>query len=107
MIKMYGTTWCGDCHRARRVLDEMQEAYQWLDVDKDVEARQHLVGVVGKVKRAPGRVRRRYPHGGAVQCLAHRQDTGTAGQDRLLTVPSTGRMINRQDAEPPRTTTIG
>lgn len=50
MIKMYGTTWCGDCHRARRVLDELKEAYDWIDVDKDAAGKAHLVSVVGKVK---------------------------------------------------------
>ncbi|HEY4001255.1 MAG TPA: glutaredoxin domain-containing protein [Candidatus Xenobia bacterium] len=50
MIEMYGTSWCGDCHRARRVLDGMGEKYKWYDVDDDTAARQHLVAVVGKVK---------------------------------------------------------
>jgi glutaredoxin-like protein len=50
MIKMYGTTWCGDCHRAKRVLDELDERYEWIDVDRDKAAREHLVQVVGKVK---------------------------------------------------------
>jgi mycoredoxin len=47
---MYGTTWCGDCHRAKSVLDQMQEPYEWIDVEQDVVGRTHLIQVVGKVK---------------------------------------------------------
>jgi mycoredoxin len=50
MIKVYGTTWCGDCHRARHVLDGLSEPYQWIDVDQDAPGKAHLVQVVGKVK---------------------------------------------------------
>jgi len=34
-IKFYGVTWCGDCRRARRILDENQIPYQWIDIDQD------------------------------------------------------------------------
>ena len=50
MIKMYGTSWCGDCHRARAVLDGLQEPYEWIDVEQDASGKAHLVEVVGKVK---------------------------------------------------------
>jgi len=50
MTKVYGTTWCGDCKRAQKVLHDLSEPYDWIDVDDDQEARAHLVSVVGKVK---------------------------------------------------------
>ena len=37
-IIMYGTTWCGDCHRSKRLLDRLQVDYTWIDVDLDAEA---------------------------------------------------------------------
>ncbi|NTV38329.1 MAG: hypothetical protein HGA82_04035, partial [Anaerolineales bacterium] len=37
-IIVYGTTWCGDCRRARAVLDRLQVSYHWVDIDRDEEA---------------------------------------------------------------------
>ena len=37
-IIMYGTTWCGDCHRSRRLLDRLEIEYTWIDVDEDETA---------------------------------------------------------------------
>ena len=34
-IKVYGTRWCGDCKRARRILDEHQIDYDWVDIDQN------------------------------------------------------------------------
>jgi mycoredoxin len=39
MIIIYGTTWCGDCKRTRAFLDRNQIPYQWVDIDRDAEAR--------------------------------------------------------------------
>jgi mycoredoxin len=44
---VYATHWCGDCHRARRFLDEHHVAYRWVDIDQDREAE----GLVRKVNR--------------------------------------------------------
>jgi mycoredoxin len=35
---VYATNWCGDCARARRLLDEHRVAYRWIDIDRDREA---------------------------------------------------------------------
>ena len=32
-ITVYGADWCGDCHRARRVLDHTSARYRWIDVE--------------------------------------------------------------------------
>jgi mycoredoxin len=44
-IIMYGTTWCGDTRRARRILDENQIPYQWIDIDQDMEGRKFVESV--------------------------------------------------------------
>ena len=36
-ITVYGTSWCGDCHRSRRFLDNHNIPYTWIDVDEDAE----------------------------------------------------------------------
>jgi mycoredoxin len=41
-IVVYGTTWCGQSRRARRVFDENNIAYQWIDIDQDMEARRYV-----------------------------------------------------------------
>lgn len=37
-IRVYGTTWCPDCHLARRVLDGFDVQYDWIDITGDDEA---------------------------------------------------------------------
>jgi mycoredoxin len=44
-IVMYGTTWCGDTRRARRIFDENNIAYTWIDIDQDMEARKYVESV--------------------------------------------------------------
>lgn len=39
-IKIYGTTWCGDCRRAKAFFDKNQIPYAWIDIDRDPAARQ-------------------------------------------------------------------
>lgn len=34
-ITVYGADWCPDCRRAKRILDEHQTTYRWVDIDKD------------------------------------------------------------------------
>ena len=37
-IVMYGTTWCGDCHRAKRFFDARGIAFDWIDIEQDEAA---------------------------------------------------------------------
>jgi mycoredoxin len=37
-IIMYGTTWCPDCHRAKRVFEAKGVAYKWIDLAEDPNA---------------------------------------------------------------------
>ncbi|MDY6868617.1 MAG: glutaredoxin domain-containing protein [Chloroflexota bacterium] len=41
-IKMYGTRWCGDTFRARKVLDEVGMDYEYIDINKDAEGEQFV-----------------------------------------------------------------
>ncbi|MEP7136255.1 MAG: mycoredoxin [Chloroflexota bacterium] len=36
-ITVYRTDWCGDCRRAKRILEERQIPYLWVDIEKDRE----------------------------------------------------------------------
>ena len=44
-IILYGTTWCGDCHRSRRLLDRHEIPYTWIDVDRNPEAKAYIRSV--------------------------------------------------------------
>ncbi len=37
-VTVYGTTWCGDCRRAKRILDERMVQYKWIDIDAEPAA---------------------------------------------------------------------
>jgi glutaredoxin len=39
VITVYGADWCGDCHRARRQLDDAGVAYRYVDLGQDAAAR--------------------------------------------------------------------
>jgi mycoredoxin len=38
LIKVYGTTWCPDCTRAKQVLGKNKVAFEWIDIEKDAAA---------------------------------------------------------------------
>ncbi len=42
-IKVYGADWCPDCRRAKRLLDERQVQYAWVDIDKDREGEKFVL----------------------------------------------------------------
>ena len=52
-ITVYGTTWCGDCHRAKRVLDERGVSYTWIDVDADRAAQAVVLRLNGGLRSVP------------------------------------------------------
>jgi mycoredoxin len=37
-IIVYGTKWCGDTLRARRIFDNNQIQYEWVDIDQTPDA---------------------------------------------------------------------
>lgn len=52
-ITMYMTTWCGDCHMAKRVLDSHDIAYNPIDIEADAQARDYVVKVNGGYRSVP------------------------------------------------------
>jgi mycoredoxin len=50
-VIVYGTAWCGDCHRSRKCLDRNGVQYRYVDIDEKAE-------LVGLVERLNGGMRR-------------------------------------------------
>jgi mycoredoxin len=44
-IVVYSTAWCGDCRRAKRVLDRLGARYRWIDVDSDDAAADRVIRI--------------------------------------------------------------
>ncbi|OIN93241.1 MAG: NrdH-redoxin [Anaerolineae bacterium CG03_land_8_20_14_0_80_58_20] len=42
-ITAYGADWCPDCRRAKRILDERQAPYRWVDIDRDREGEKFVI----------------------------------------------------------------
>lgn len=42
-ITVYGADWCPDCRRAKRILDERQALYHWVDIDRDREGEKFVI----------------------------------------------------------------
>ena len=41
-IKMYGTSWCSDCHRAKSVFENFKVTYTYIDFDKNPEGKEFV-----------------------------------------------------------------
>lgn len=41
-IRLYGAHWCPDCKRSRTFLGEHRIAYQFIDIDQDIEAQEYV-----------------------------------------------------------------
>lgn len=50
-IILYGTSWCGDCRRARRILAENKTSYQDIDIETDPRAA-HFVEELNRGSRS-------------------------------------------------------
>jgi mycoredoxin len=44
-IVVYGTSWCPDCRRAQRVLDQSGVAYTYVNIEENEEAAEYVVQV--------------------------------------------------------------
>jgi len=53
MIKMYGTTWCGDCKRSRAFLEEKGVEYEFIDIKKDKAAMKYVKKVNKGMRTVP------------------------------------------------------
>jgi mycoredoxin len=52
-IKVYGTTWCPDCLRAKQVLARAKATYDWIDIEQDEAAAAYVEKVNGGFKSVP------------------------------------------------------
>ena len=52
-IVMYSTPWCGDCHRAKRVMQRHDIAYREVNIDEDDEAAAFVMQVNDGKRRVP------------------------------------------------------
>ena len=53
MITFYGASWCGDCRRSKRLLDELAVSYTYIDVEKDALAAAKAVELNGGMQAIP------------------------------------------------------
>jgi len=47
-LLVYTTTWCGDCHRFKKQLDNHNISYNEIDIDADPEAAKRLQKKTGR-----------------------------------------------------------
>ena len=52
-ITVYGADWCGDCRRAKRVLDRLEADYTWIDVESDPTAAEEVRRINGGRRTIP------------------------------------------------------
>ena len=44
-IKVYGSTWCSDCVRAKAFMDENKVAYDWTNVDEETQFIEYILKI--------------------------------------------------------------
>lgn len=52
-VTMYGADWCGDCRRSKRLLAELDVAYDLIDVEKDPAQMEKVIEINGGAKSIP------------------------------------------------------
>lgn len=52
-IVVYGTTWCPDCIVAKNVLKRKGIDYQWIDINRDADARAYVEQVNNGMRSVP------------------------------------------------------
>lgn len=45
IIIVYGTNWCYDSRRARKIFDENKIPYTWINIDEDPDGRKYVESV--------------------------------------------------------------
>lgn len=52
-ITMYGTTWCGDCRRAKRVFEQHEVAINYVNIEENETARHYVEQVNNGYQSVP------------------------------------------------------
>ncbi len=52
-IIMFSTTWCGDCRRSKRWLDQNQVPFKTIDIEEDPIAANYVMSVNNGMRRVP------------------------------------------------------
>lgn len=50
---MYTTTWCPDCHAAKRALTQKGIAFEEINIEEDEQAAEYVMGVNGGKRSVP------------------------------------------------------
>ncbi len=52
-IKMYATTWCGDCRMAKRWFDAHGIAYEYINIEENDKAAEYVLHVNSGMRSVP------------------------------------------------------
>ena len=52
-VKVYATTWCGDCRMAKRWLDAHNIPYDYINIEQDEEAADYVLRVNRGMRSVP------------------------------------------------------
>lgn len=52
-IRIYGTKWCWDCHRALGLFDKYNIPYEWVNIDEDKSAEQYVLQANNGMRSVP------------------------------------------------------
>jgi mycoredoxin len=52
-IVVYGTAWCGDCRRTKKLLERRGVEYAWVDIEERKGARDEMLRLNGGDRRVP------------------------------------------------------
>jgi glutaredoxin-like protein len=52
-LVIIGADWCGDCRRAKHLLDQNKIPYEWIDIDQDKEAEQIVLKINQGMRTIP------------------------------------------------------
>ncbi len=81
LIIMYGTSWCGHTRRSRKLLEEYQVPYTWIDIDINLDGRRFVESINHGMRSVPTIV---FPDGTILVEPSDRELTrklGLAGND--------------------------
>ena len=52
-ITIFGTWWCGDCSRTRKIFDRNHISYNWVDIDNDEKGEDFVLSTNHGMRSVP------------------------------------------------------